>query len=173
MQTERVEFAVTEKNYPRAEIRERDKRTLHANLHYGRVKRQNTLGFGKIFGKIVTYGSELLRFVIFANVSLNHAHTLYVFLNGLVHRVVTLEKPPENRHSLIRNHRYTETEERYGYKENHGKSRTYEETHNDRENQHKRTSYSGADKHHKSKLHVGNIRRKTSNERRRTELIYV
>ena len=130
---------------------------VDADLHHRAVQRHDALGLGEVAADILGSSREFLLLIIFADIALDNAHGLDVFLNRVVERVVFAEYPAEDRHGRADNQRQTDTQQRNGDQKDHGQTAAHHKAHHKREDQHQRAADCDADDHHEGHLHVDDV----------------
>ena len=157
----------------RAEPRDEQHARIHAELHERHIAREGLLRLGERAVQQFRDVLELLGLVILADICLDHADTVHVFLYDRVQTVINLEHTLEYRADHLHQNAQTDRKNRqHGNKDERHVSVDLC-GHDESKDQHDRASHCDARAHLKCVLHVRDIRRQTGNDRAGGELIDV
>ena len=146
---------------------------VEGELHDGVVPCEQTFRLREVLHEGGRSLAELLLFVLLSHIRLDDADAADVFLNGFVHVVVLVEEAAESGHDLVHDGKQRECDERDNGKEDPRKVAAHDECHDEGEDDHEWRADGKTHDHHVGKLHVGDVRRHTGDERRRRELVDV
>ena len=146
---------------------------INTNHHNRSVECQNLFYVCKITAHRFRLCIKLFSRVILSNKGFYHANARDIFLHRLIHTVIFLKNPFENREHMPCDAEQCAADNRNHHQKNQRDTHTDGHTHDDRENQHKRRSDCHTDNHLIGVLYIGDVRGHTRHQGRRGKCINI